>query len=111
MARTTKTTSKSQCSGHVDGVEHPDHSPHLGRLNRVKGQLEGIASMIEDRRYCPEILDQIRAATSALRSIELKVFEAHLKACVHDALSSRNSKDAETKIQELTQILLRRSTI
>lgn len=111
MARTTKQSLRSECPTHSSGAEHPDHTAHLSRLNRVKGQLEGISSMIQDRRYCPEILDQIRAATSALRSIELKIFEAHLKACVQDALASRNPKDAEGKINELTQILLRRSTI
>ena len=52
---------------------HPDHSTHKKRLNRVRGQIDGIEKMIDERRYCPDILIQLRAASKALESIEAEI--------------------------------------
>ena len=50
--------------------KHPDHSTDIKRLNRIVGQIEGIKKMIEDKRYCQDILTQTKAASSALKSLE-----------------------------------------
>ena len=80
----------------------PDHTPQLKRINRMIGQLGGIKKMIEDEVYCPEILIQTKAVSSALRSLETTLLEGHLNGCVTDALES--GKESEEKIDELLQI-------
>lgn len=88
------------CSNHK---EHPDHSKQLHRINRIIGQLEGVKRMIEDRRYCPDILTQTRAISSAVRSLESNILQAHLENCVHNAFKS-GKRDVEDKIEELLEI-------
>jgi DNA-binding FrmR family transcriptional regulator len=88
---------------------HPDHSKVLPRIKRAEGQLRGIAAMIEDRRYCVDIITQVRAVTAALRSIELEVFESHTKSCVRDAMNTKDPKVAEQKISEIIELFGRRS--
>ena len=83
---------------------HPDHSTHLGRLNRIKGQIEGVERMISERRYCPEIITQLRAVAAAAKSLEGAVLETHLHACVRDAMTSKNPKKASAKIEELLSL-------
>ncbi len=60
----------------------------MSRVNRVKGQMEGIKAMLEENRYCGDILIQISAAESALRSIGYLVLEEHLATCVTDKIRS-----------------------
>jgi DNA-binding FrmR family transcriptional regulator len=91
--------------------QHPDHTQYLPRLNRVQGQLAGIEKMIQDKRYCVDILVQFRAAMAALRSIEVSMFETHLHHCVSSALHSGDKKQAETKIRELSELLSRRTSL
>lgn len=84
---------------------HPDHSSHLVRLKKVKGQIEGIERMIIDRRYCPDIIAQLKAASSALKSLEAEVFKTHLRNCVKQAFSAGDSFKAEEKIQEIVKLV------
>jgi len=58
----------------------------VSRLNRIKGQIEGIAGMLEENRYCGDILIQISAAESALRSLSYLILEEHLSTCVADKI-------------------------
>lgn len=60
----------------------------ISRVNRVKGQVEGIKAMLEENRYCGDILIQISAAESALRSLSYLIFEEHLATCVSDKIKS-----------------------
>jgi len=71
----------------------------LRRLNKIKGQLEGLKKMIEEPRYCIDILEQISAIRGALKSIALIVLELHIKTCVKDAL--RDKKNEDVKINEV----------
>ena len=59
----------------LDASAHPDHHPQLNRLRRVEGQLRGIQKMVEERRYCMDIIAQIRAASGALRQVELGILQ------------------------------------
>ncbi len=81
------------------------------RLNRVGGQLSGIQKMVDEKRYCVDILVQFRAVMAALRSIEVSIFEKHLEHCVSDALLSRDKKQVKEKIKELTELLSRRTSL
>lgn len=87
--------------------KHPDHSIHIKKLNRVSGQIEGIKRMIEEQRYCPDILVQARAAGAALKAIEMAILETHLRHCVSDALASRDVRKATSKMGELIKLVSR----
>lgn len=80
------------------------HSAHLKQLNRVEGQIRGISKMIEEQRYCVDILTQIKAAKSALGSIEKKILQEHLNHCVHEAIESRNKKQANEMLEEINTL-------
>lgn len=83
---------------------HPSHRNQLSRLNRISGQVEGVKRMIDEQRYCPEILTQLRAIRSAVKSLESEVLKTHLNTCVVDVLSSNNKKKRAEQIEELTEI-------
>lgn len=84
---------------------HPDHSASKKRINRIKGQLDAVARMIDEREYCPDIIQQIRAATSALRGLEAEVLRGHLRGCVKKAMELQNSFEVNDKIEEILQLL------
>ncbi|MFL2980954.1 MAG: metal-sensitive transcriptional regulator [Methylophilaceae bacterium] len=84
--------------------QHPDYAKHLPRINKVIGQLNGIKKMIDERRYCPEIITQLKAVSSACQSIEALLLEKHLESCVLEAFHSNDNKDQTKKIQELTKL-------
>ena len=73
----------------------------LKRLARAEGQVRGVARMIEDDRYCIDILTQLAAADTALESVALEILDDHVKHCVADALASGDDADASAKIDEL----------
>lgn len=81
------------------------HDKHLKQLNRIAGQVKGIANMIEDQRYCVDILTQIKAVKSSLASIEKKVIEKHLDHCVHEALASKNKARVDEVMKEISDLL------
>jgi DNA-binding FrmR family transcriptional regulator len=73
----------------------------LKRLARAEGQVRGIARMVEEDRYCIDILTQLAAVDTALESVALKILEDHVTHCVAGALASGDETDAENKIDEL----------
>jgi|TARA_B100000780_G_scaffold257366_1_gene207162 DNA-binding FrmR family transcriptional regulator len=75
-------------------------------LNRISGQIKGVARMVEEGQYCINILDQLRAAKSAITTVENKILEKHIQECVTTSLKSQ--EDVDTKIQELMSILNRK---
>ena len=99
---------KKAKSTKTKGVEvkdlNPDHSGERSRIRRVHGQTKAIERMISERRYCPEIVLQIRAATAALKSLESAILERHIAHCVNDAIKGKNKEDAQRKIDELIQL-------
>ena len=79
---------------------------HLRRLHKVEGQIRGIAGMVEQDRYCIDVLTQISAATRALHEVALSLLDDHLRHCVLDAARS-NDLDAEQKLGELSDTMRR----
>ena len=77
------------------------HRPLIPNLNRISGQIKGVAKMVDEGQYCVDILDQLRAAKSAITTVENKILE-----CVTVSLQSQ--EDVNTKIQELMHILKRK---
>ena len=84
---------------------NPTHKDQLSRLNRAIGQLQAVGRMIEDERYCVDILTQLRAARSAVKSIELGVLEAHMNSCVSGACASGDDKLRAKRISEIMELL------
>jgi CsoR family transcriptional regulator, copper-sensing transcriptional repressor len=87
-------------SAHVHGYTK-DKEALIKRLHRIEGQVRGIEKMVEDDRYCIDILTQIGAVTTALESLALVILDDHVKHCVAGAIASGDEQDAETKVEEL----------
>jgi CsoR family transcriptional regulator, copper-sensing transcriptional repressor len=86
----------------------PNHKPAtLKRLNRIEGQVRGIARMVEDDRYCIDIITQISAVRAALRRAEEEILRDHVAHCVEHAISSGNKGDQRKKIAELMDVMAR----
>lgn len=88
----------NSCTEHM----HPEHKNEISRINRAIGQIEGIKKMIENNRYCPDILIQLKAVRSALKSIESNILKTHLEHCVADSFA--NKKDQDEKIKEIKDL-------
>ena len=71
------------------------------RLHRIEGQVRGIERMVEDDRYCIDILTQIGAVSTALESLAVTLLDDHVRHCVHDALASGDAGAANEKTEEL----------
>jgi DNA-binding FrmR family transcriptional regulator len=71
------------------------------RLHRIEGQVRGIERMVDDDRYCIDILTQISAVNTALESLAFKLLDDHVNHCVADALASGDPKEASEKSREL----------
>lgn len=84
-----------------------DKSALVTRLHRIEGQVRGIEKMLEDDRYCIDILTQISAATTALESVALQILDEHVRHCVAGALASGDESDAKAKTEELLQAVQR----
>ena len=87
--------------------QHPPHKQELPRLNRVGGQIEGIKRMIEEGRYCPDILTQLRAARAAIRNVELQILDRHLSMCVTEAFLAGDADAQKQKVDEIRELIKR----
>ncbi len=77
------------------------------RLRRIEGQVRGIAQMVEDDRYCIDILTQIQAVKSALAKAESEVLKQHAACCVAEAIASGDEAEQRTKFNELVDLFER----
>jgi DNA-binding FrmR family transcriptional regulator len=91
--------------------QSPGYTPHkeqlLKRLARIEGQVRGIAKMIEDDRYCIDVLTQLGAVDTALEAVAVKVLEEHVQHCVAGALASGDPVQANEKTAELLEAVKR----
>ncbi|WP_187335062.1 metal-sensitive transcriptional regulator [Novosphingopyxis iocasae] len=76
----------------------------INRLRRIEGQVRGLAQMIEDDRYCIDILHQLQAVKSALAKVESQVLKNHAAHCVADAIRSGDAEDQKAKFGELVEL-------
>jgi DNA-binding FrmR family transcriptional regulator len=83
-----------------------DKEQLLARLARVEGQVRGIIQMVEDDRYCIDVLTQIAAATKAMQGVAIGLLDDHLRHCVAEAVG-RGERDADEKFTEATAALAR----
>ncbi|MGI8421845.1 MAG: metal-sensitive transcriptional regulator [Gaiellaceae bacterium] len=85
----------------------PDKDLLIKRLARIEGQVRGISRMIEDDRYCIDILTQLGAVDTALEAVAIKVLEEHVQHCVAGALASGDANEAGEKARELLEAVQR----
>jgi DNA-binding FrmR family transcriptional regulator len=84
---------------------HARHAGQLDRLRRIEGQVGGLVRMVEEERYCVDILTQIRAARAALRRVEEAVLREHVEHCVAQAIRSGDSAEQKAKVDELLDVV------
>ena len=83
-------------------------NPNLAvRLKRIEGQVRGVSRMVEEERYCIDILNQIEAVKAALTRVEEQVLKGHAAHCVAHAIKSGNVKDQTQKFDELVELFSR----
>jgi DNA-binding FrmR family transcriptional regulator len=75
------------------------------RLSRIEGQVRGLSKMVEDERYCIDIVTQISAVRAALRRVEEEVLKDHVSHCVEHAIASGDKADQRRKIAELMAVI------
>ncbi len=83
-------------------------SSKINRLNRIAGQVRGIAQMVEDERYCIDILHQLQAVKSALAKVEGQILKDHAASCVSEAIASGDEGEQRRKFEELVDLLGKR---
>lgn len=80
------------------------HAATVNRLKRIEGQIRGVARMVEEDRYCIDILHQIQAVKAALGKAENEILKGHAAHCVEDAIRSKNARQQREKFSELVEL-------
>ena len=84
----------------------PNKDDYLRRLRRIEGQVRGLQKMVDEDKYCIDILTQVSAATRALQSVALGLMEAHLGHCVAEA-AAEGGEVADAKVREASEAIAR----
>ena len=84
---------------------NPSHQDDLVALRRIEGQVRGIQKMIEDRKYCIDILNQIYAVKGALASVEERILDRHFRHCVTAAIKGDSEKQKQEKLDEILRLI------
>jgi len=85
--------------------KNPSHRDNLVALRRIEGQVRGVQRMIEDRKYCIEVLNQIYAVKGALGRVEEKILEKHFEHCVTVAVKGKSEKEKQQKLDEILKLI------
>ena len=86
-------------------VTNPNHVDNLVALRRIEGQVRGVQRMIEERKYCIDILNQIYAVKGALGRVEEKILEKHFQHCVAEAIKGTSDKEKQQKMDEILKLI------
>ncbi len=89
-------------------MDHRENKPKLlNRLNRIEGQVRGVSRMVEEDRYCIDILTQVQAVRAALARVETELLKDHLGHCIEGAIVSGDKAEQRRKAAELIELLER----
>jgi len=91
--------------GYVSTMHTKTKPTGLKSLSRIEGQVRGISRMIEEERYCIDIITQISAARAALRRVEEEVLREHIAHCVEKAITSGDAAEQRKVVTELMELL------
>lgn len=106
---TTGLATDTAAAGDHAAAEHGyigDKARHLNRLKRIEGQVRGVSKMVEDERYCIDVLTQLSAVTRALEGVALALLDDHLRCCVLDA-AAQGDDHATVKLAEASAAIAR----
>ena len=81
------------------------HEEQITFLKKIEGQIRGVQKMIEEKRYCVDIITQIHSIIGALHSVENEVFKKHINGCVIQALRGRSESEKQRKIEEVVELI------
>lgn len=81
------------------------HIEEIVPLKRIEGQIRGIQKMIDEKRYCIDILTQLSSVVGAIRRVEESILNRHLRGCVHHSFNKGTKEDREKKIDEVIEVL------
>ncbi len=81
------------------------HQEQLEFLKKIEGQIRGIEKMIEEKRYCVDIITQLHSVVGAILRIEEKIFRKHIEGCVIGALTGKSEAEKQKKINELLELI------
>ena len=84
---------------------HPSHKKTLNALKRIEGQVRGIQRMVDEKRYCVDILTQLSAIGNALASVSDNILRKHLNTCVTKAFEGQSKTEKKIKIDEVVKLL------
>ena len=87
--------------------EPTTHEEQLEFLRKIEGQIRGVQKMIQDKRYCVDIITQIHSVIGALYRVEDKIFRKHIDGCVVNALKGKSEADKQKKIDEVVELISR----
>ena len=85
--------------------KNPSHKDNIIALRRIEGQVRGVQKMIEDGKYCIDILNQINAVKGALGRVEEKVLKKHFQHCVTDAIKGTSEQERQQKLDEILKLI------
>lgn len=88
-------------------MKHANHKSQLNRLRRLHGQVAGLVRMVEEGRYCIDILTQVSAARAALRKVEEQVLREHVDHCIGRAVAEGDGDERQARLDELMDALAR----
>jgi DNA-binding FrmR family transcriptional regulator len=83
------------------------HEEQLQYLKKIEGQIRGIQRMIEEKKYCVDIITQLHSIIGAISRVENEVFRKHLDGCVVQALEGKSEKEKQAKINEVVELVSR----
>jgi DNA-binding FrmR family transcriptional regulator len=86
-------------------IKHPAHDEQLVPLRRIEGQIRGIQKMIDEGRYCVDILTQLHSVLGAIQSVENKILHKHLQGCFTNALKGKSETEKNKKIEEVIDLI------
>ena len=86
-------------------ISDADQDDIRSRLSRIEGQIRGLQRMVDEDRYCGDILDQIHSVQQALKSVGREIARNHLETCVTDALRSGDEQEAQETYDEIMGLL------
>jgi len=85
--------------------KNPSHNDNLVALRRIEGQIRGVQRMIENHKYCIDILNQIYAIKGAIGRVEEKILQKHFQHCVTDAIKRTSEKEKQQKLDEILKLI------
>jgi DNA-binding FrmR family transcriptional regulator len=93
--------------GGSDVIDDETRGKALGRLRRIEGQVQGIQRMVEEDKYCVDILLQLTAVQGAVEQVQRLLLGRHIESCVADAVRSGSTRDRQKKMDELLEVFSR----